>query len=47
MAGGADNDTFRFAARTHSGVGANADVITDFDDFGNDRSTCRRCSGRR
>ena len=37
MGGGANNDTFRFAAASHSAVGVNtADVITDFDDFGND-----------
>jgi Ca2+-binding RTX toxin-like protein len=30
LTGGANNDTFRFLAG-HSGVGANADVITDFD----------------
>jgi Ca2+-binding RTX toxin-like protein len=35
--GGAGNDVFRFAAKTHSLVGANADVVTDFDDSGNDR----------
>ena len=37
MTGGANNDIFRFGAATHSAVGANADVITDFDDFGDDR----------
>jgi serralysin len=36
MTGGALNDIFRFAATSHSVVGVNADVITDFDDFGND-----------
>ena len=37
MTGGLDDDTFRFTATAHSAVGAGADVITDFDDFGNDR----------
>ena len=37
MTGGANNDIFRFAATSHSVVGVNADVITDFDDFGDDR----------
>ena len=37
MTGGADNDTFRFDATSDLAVGANADVITDFDDNGNDR----------
>ena len=37
MTGGAGNDIFRFAAASHSVVGVNADVITDFDDFGDDR----------
>ena len=37
MAGGLNDDTFRFSASAHSTVGAGADVITDFDDFGNDR----------
>jgi serralysin len=36
MTGGALDDIFRFAATSHSVVGVNADVITDFDDFGND-----------
>ena len=36
MVGGAGNDIFRFAAASHSGIGANADIITDFDDSGND-----------
>jgi Ca2+-binding RTX toxin-like protein len=36
MTGGLNNDIFRFAAKTHSVVGADADVITDFDDSGND-----------
>jgi len=36
MAGGAENDTFRFGAASHSLV-ATPDLITDFDDFGNDR----------
>jgi Ca2+-binding RTX toxin-like protein len=36
LAGGAGNDVFKFAATSQSTVGANADVITDFDDFGND-----------
>lgn len=35
--GGAGNDIFRFALVTHSVVGANADVITDFDDANDDR----------
>jgi serralysin len=35
--GGAGNDIFRFAAASHSAPGANSDVITDFDDFGDDR----------
>jgi Ca2+-binding RTX toxin-like protein len=34
--GGAGNDVVRFAAASHSVPGASADVITDFDDFGND-----------
>ena len=34
--GGANNDIFRFLNKAHSVVGANADVISDFDDFGND-----------
>jgi serralysin len=37
LAGGANNDIFRFTATTHSVVGVNADVFTDFDDFGDDR----------
>jgi Ca2+-binding RTX toxin-like protein len=37
MTGGLGNDTFRFAVAQHSPRGAGADVITDFDDFGNDR----------
>jgi hypothetical protein len=37
MTGGLGNDVFRFAAKSHSTVGAKADVIKDFDDFGNDR----------
>ena len=36
MIGGANNDIFSFVARADSAV-ANPDVITDFDDFGNDR----------
>ena len=35
--GGAGNDVFRFLNKVHSPVGAGADVITDFDDLGNDR----------
>jgi Ca2+-binding RTX toxin-like protein len=35
--GGAGNDIFRFWRASHSGLGANADVITDFDDSGDDR----------
>jgi Ca2+-binding RTX toxin-like protein len=34
LTGGTGNDTFRFTAKTHSKVGAQADVIDDFDDFG-------------
>ena len=34
--GGAGNDIFKFAATSQSTVGANADVVIDFDDFGND-----------
>jgi Ca2+-binding RTX toxin-like protein len=37
MSGGANDDTFRFALLTSAASPANADVITDFDDFGNDR----------
>jgi serralysin len=37
MSGGLGNEVFKFAAKSHSVVGANADVIKDFDDFGNDR----------
>jgi serralysin len=37
MTGGLGNDVFRFTAKSQSVVGANADVIKDFDDFGNDR----------
>ena len=36
MAGGLNNDIFRFGTASHSPV-ATPDVITDFDDFGNDR----------
>ena len=36
LVGGVGDDTFRFASTTHSLVAA-PDVITDFDDFGNDR----------
>ena len=36
LVGGLGDDNFRFATTTHSLV-ANPDVITDFDDFGNDR----------
>jgi serralysin len=34
--GGAGNDTFRFLNKTHS-FGASIDVVTDFDDLGNDK----------
>ena len=34
--GGLGNDTFRFTSWTHSPVGS-PDLVTDFDDFGNDR----------
>ncbi|CAN5451538.1 hypothetical protein BH10PSE7_BH10PSE7_08110 [soil metagenome] len=37
LTGGAGNDRFAFSAKAHSLVGAKADVITDFDDNGNDR----------
>jgi serralysin len=37
MTGGLGDDTFDFSAATESVVGAGADVITDFDDSGNDR----------
>ena len=37
MAGGANDDIFRFTALTSSTGVLGADVITDFDDFGNDR----------
>jgi Ca2+-binding RTX toxin-like protein len=37
LTGGLGDDLFRYAANGHSPVGANADVITDFDDLGNDR----------
>jgi Ca2+-binding RTX toxin-like protein len=37
MTGGIGNDLFRYATIGQSPVGANADVITDFDDFGDDR----------
>lgn len=37
MMGGAGNDVFRFAVKSDSLVGGKADVIKDFDDFGNDR----------
>ncbi|MBX3577272.1 MAG: hypothetical protein KF723_08680 [Rhizobiaceae bacterium] len=36
MTGGLNNDTFMFA-KGHSGIGSRADIITDFDRFGNDR----------
>ncbi len=34
--GGAGNDTFRYSHINQSTVGANADIIKDFDDVGND-----------
>ncbi|HTV68859.1 MAG TPA: hypothetical protein VMF90_10010 [Rhizobiaceae bacterium] len=34
MTGGTGNDIFKFTAKTHSVVGANADRILDFDDGG-------------
>lgn len=37
MTGGFGADVFRFASASESPRGAGADVITDFDDFGNDR----------
>jgi serralysin len=37
MTGGNQNDTFLYTSKTHSAVGVLADVIKDFDDFGNDR----------
>jgi Ca2+-binding RTX toxin-like protein len=37
MTSGFGNDVFRFAAVSDSPRGAGADLITDFDDFGNDR----------
>ena len=37
MTGGGHNDIFRFGATSHSVVGVRADVIIDFDDFGDDR----------
>lgn len=37
MTGNANNDTFLFSAKTHSVVGINADVITDFGDSGIDK----------
>jgi serralysin len=37
MNGGVGTDLFRYAAASHSPTGANADVITDFDDLGDDR----------
>jgi serralysin len=37
MTGGGANDTFRFKNAEHSVVGANADVIQDFDDLGDDK----------
>ena len=37
LTGGAGNDIFRFMAASDSVVGANADIITDFDDAGDDR----------
>ena len=43
--GGAGNDIFMFTATSQSTVGANADVITDFDDFGNDRIDLNRRAG--
>ncbi|HEX2725588.1 MAG TPA: calcium-binding protein [Beijerinckiaceae bacterium] len=36
MTGGFGNDIFRYLTKSDSGLGAAADVITDFDDFGND-----------
>jgi serralysin len=44
MTGGAGNDTFRFASALHSAPGR-ADVITDFDDLGNDRIDLRSVFG--
>ena len=35
--GGLGNDVFRFASAAHSAPGALADIITDFDDFGDDK----------
>ena len=43
--GGANNDIFRFSAAIQSAVG-NPDLITDFDDFGNDRIDLSALFGR-
>jgi Ca2+-binding RTX toxin-like protein len=43
--GGLGNDVFRFAAASHSPVGLNADVITDFDKSGNDTIDLRTVFG--
>jgi Ca2+-binding RTX toxin-like protein len=37
MTGAAAADIFRFSAVSHSGLGADADIVTDFDDSGDDR----------
>lgn len=45
MAGGFGNDSFRFTSVAESPRGAGADLITDFDDFGNDRIDLRDVFG--
>jgi hypothetical protein len=46
MTGGAGNDKFDFWAASQSVVGANADVITDFDASGDDRIGLSELFGR-
>jgi len=43
--GGDGNDIFRFTVAAQSVVGANADIITDFDDLGDDKIDVSALSG--
>jgi Ca2+-binding RTX toxin-like protein len=43
--GGRGNDIFRFANKAQSPAGTGADVVTDFDDYGNDRIDLRSVYG--
>lgn len=45
LTGGLGNDVFRFASASHSPRGSGADLITDFDDYGDDRIDLRSVYG--